>query len=89
MSDKHSQDLSNLKQELEDKFAEEKLAIEEVHLAQLNTARAQLVISDSLENDYQQVKNDLDRLKMEKEINSELMNKLVQDRDSLRAQALG
>lgn len=74
---------------MNDNFAHEKIILEDEHIRQLQTARSQLVISNALEQDYQQLKNDHDMLRMEKDINSNLMRKIEKERDAVIVQAQG
>ena len=74
---------------LAEKQAELISQLETEHASQLHTARSQLTISKSLESDYQQMKADLDRLKLEKDINTQLLKQVEAERDALLKQATG
>jgi len=85
VEERHKEELSALTEQ----FTQEKQSLLSEHSEQLKTARAQLVISRFLEQDYQQLRSDLDRLKMEKDINSNIMKQLEAERDALLQQAVG
>lgn len=85
----HSSELSDLENRLAEKQSDLISQLETEHASQLNSARSQLTISKSLEMDYMQIKADVDRLKLEKDINSQILRQVEAERDALLKQATG
>lgn len=89
LKQQHESELSSLESELREKHRQQLDELKADHLDQLQSARSQLSISQTLERDYNKLIEETEALKQEIEDYKRQLEALEANRDSLIAHATG